>query len=74
LQLAVAEVASFVESDEIEAKEEDVFSAVMAWVKDDEAGRKAELAQLLPLVRFPMMADGALAIDAEPLVVALDSV
>ena len=68
--LPATEVASLVESDELEVKEEDVFSAVMAWVKDDEAGRKVELARLLPLVRFPMMAHGALAIDAEPLVVA----
>jgi hypothetical protein len=69
-QLPATEVASLVESDELEVEEEDVFSAVMAWVKEDEAGRKAELTRLLPLVRFPMMADGATAINAEPLVVA----
>jgi hypothetical protein len=64
------EVASLVESGKLEVEEEDVFAAVMAWVKEDEAGRKAELVRLLPLVRFPMMAGGATAINTEPLVVA----
>ena len=68
--LPAEEVATLVASDEIEAKEEEVFAAVMSWVKEDEAGRKAELARLLPLVRFPMMAKPALLISAEPLVVA----
>jgi hypothetical protein len=36
-------------------------------VKEDEAGRKAELTQLLPLVRFPMMAKPGPAMMAEPL-------
>ena len=70
LQLPAEEVATLVASDEIEAKEEEVFAAVMSWVKEDVAGRKAELARLLPLVRFPMMAKPALLISAEPLVVA----
>jgi hypothetical protein len=61
------EVASLVESGKLEVEEEDVFAAVMAWVKEDEAGRKAELVRLLPLVRFPMMAGGATAINTEPL-------
>jgi hypothetical protein len=42
---------------------------VLAWVKEDAAARKAELDRLLPLVRFPLMADApAAAMMAEPLV------
>ena len=70
LQLPASEVAALVGPDELEAKEEDVFGGVLGWVKEDEAGRKAELTQLLPLVRFPMMIKPALLISAEPLVVA----
>jgi hypothetical protein len=40
----------------------------MAWVKEDEAARKAELGRLLPLVRFPMMAKPGLVMRSEPLV------
>ena len=68
LQLPVAEVAAYVESDELESPEEDVFAAVMAWVKEEGAGRKGDLGRLLPLVRFPMMADAPLLMKAEPLV------
>jgi hypothetical protein len=57
-----------VESDELEVMEEDVFAAVMSWVKEDEAGRKEELGRLLPLVRFPMMEKAPLLMMAEPLV------
>jgi len=53
LQLPVAEIATVVESSNLESPEEEVFAAVMAWVKEDEAERKGELARLLPLVRFP---------------------
>jgi hypothetical protein len=70
LQLPVGEAAGVVASDELEVEEEEVFAAVMAWVKEDEDGRKGELARLLPLVRFPMMAKPALLISAELLVVA----
>jgi hypothetical protein len=59
-----------VESDERESPEEEVFAAVMAWVKEDEAARKVELVRLLPLVRFPLMADAPQLMKAEPLVVA----
>ena len=52
----------------MESQEEDVFAAVLAWVKEDEAARKAELDRLLPLVRFPLMKKPAAAIMAEPLV------
>jgi hypothetical protein len=71
LQLPVAEVVALVEPDELEAKEEEVFAAVMAWVKESEVVRKRELDRLLPLVRFPMMAKPGPAIMAEPLVVGL---
>jgi hypothetical protein len=48
---------ALVELDDLEAKEEEVFAAVMGWVKEDAAGWQAELGRLLvPLVRFPMMA------------------
>ena len=38
-------------------------------MREDEAGRKGELARLLPLVRFPMMADAPILVNAERLVV-----
>jgi hypothetical protein len=41
---------------------------VLAWVKEDEAARKAELDRLLPLVRFPLMVGAPAAIMADPLV------
>ena len=50
LQLPVAEVVALVEPDELEAKEKEVFAAVMAWVKESEVVRKRELDRLLPLV------------------------
>jgi hypothetical protein len=68
LELPAAEVASFVASDDLEVKEEVVFEAVLAWVKADNAARKTELDRLLPLVRFPLMKEPALAMMAEPLV------
>jgi hypothetical protein len=68
LELPVSEVATFVASDNLEVKEEDVFAAVLAWVKEDEVARKAELDRLLPLVRFPLMKAPAVAMEAEPLV------
>ena len=66
LALPVAEVAALVGSDDIEAAEEEVFAGVVRWVKEDEAGRKEALDQLLPLVRFPRMASRLQAM-AEPL-------
>jgi hypothetical protein len=68
LELSGAEVAGVVESDDVEAKEEEVLAAVMGWVKAEEAGRKAELDRLLPRVRFPLMQEPATAMMAEPLV------
>jgi hypothetical protein len=53
----VAKPSFLVKSDELEAKEEKVFEAITNWVNEDEAGRKVELDRLLPLVRFPLMAD-----------------
>ena len=66
LALPVAEVAALVGSDDIAAAEEEVFAGVVRWVKEDEAGRKEALDQLLPLVRFPLMASRLQAM-AEPL-------
>ena len=68
LALPAAEVAELVESDDLEACEEEVFKLVMNWVKEDEEARTPELDRLLPLVRFPLMKEGARAIMAEPLV------
>jgi hypothetical protein len=68
LALPVAEVASFVESDDLASPEEEVFAAVMAWVKEDHVSRTGELDRLLPLVRFPMMAKPGPVMMAEPLV------
>jgi hypothetical protein len=68
LQLPAAEVASCVESDDLEVKEEEVLAVVLAWVKDDEMNRQAELGRLLPLVRFPMMAEPSPAIMEDPLI------
>jgi hypothetical protein len=53
--LTVVELAELVQSDDMEAKEADIFAVVLAWVKEDEVGRKVELDRLLPLVRFPLM-------------------
>ena len=58
------------ESDYLETPEEDIFGAVMAWVKEDEMGRKGELERLLRLVRFLMMNELGMVIAGEPLVVA----
>ena len=58
------------ESDDLASREEEVCEAVMNWVKEDEVARQAELSWLLPLVRFPMMADAPPLMLAEPLVVA----
>ena len=55
------------ESDELEAKEEAAFEAITNWVKEDEAGRKAELDRLLPLVRFPLMTGAPAAMMGEAL-------
>ena len=63
LELPAEGVAVLVESDDLSAPEDSVFGAVMAWVKKDEAGRKPELARLLPLIRFPQLK----ASPAEPL-------
>jgi hypothetical protein len=68
LQLPAAEMASCVESDDLVVREEAVLAAVLAWVKEDEAGRQAELGRLLALVRFPMMEAPAPAIMEEPLI------
>ena len=68
LQLPVGALVPLVESDDVAIPEQYVFAAVMAWVKDDEAGRVAELDRLLPLVRFPLMAKPGLLMMAEPLV------
>ena len=68
LALPAAKVAELVESDDLEAYEESVFELVMNWVKEDEEARTPGLDRLLPLVRFPLMKEGARAIMAEPLV------
>ena len=49
-------VASLIDRDEVNAAEEEVFGAVLKWVKEDEGARVGALDRLLPLVRFPMMA------------------
>ena len=68
MRLAVGEVIYVVESDELEVPEEDVFAAVMSWVKEDKVGRKEELGRLLPLVRFTTMQKAPLLMMAGPLV------
>jgi hypothetical protein len=57
-----------VDSDELEAREAEVFESVINWAKEDEAGWKAELDRLLPLVRFPLMAGAPSAMMEEGLV------
>jgi hypothetical protein len=68
LALPAAEVAELVESEDLDAKEEEVFQSVINWVKEDEAGRKAELDRLLPLVRFPLMVGAPALMIGEPMV------
>jgi hypothetical protein len=67
LALPAAEVAELAESEDLEAKEETMFESVINWVKEDEAGRKAELDRLLPLVRFPLMTGAPAAMMGEAL-------
>ena len=49
-------VASLIDRDEVDAAQEEVFGAVVRWVKADEGAQANDLDRLLPLVRFAMMA------------------
>ena len=59
-------VASLIDRDEVEAAEEEVFGAVVRWVKADEGARANDMDRLLPLVRFPLM-ESIMPLMAEPL-------
>ena len=63
-------VASLIDQDEVDVAEEEVFGAVVRWVKEDEGARAGALDQLLPLVRFPML-DSIVPLMAEPLFMGL---
>ena len=59
-------VASLIDRDEVAVPEEEVFGAVMRWVKEDDRMRTGALDRLLPLVRFPLL-ESTEAVMAEPL-------
>ena len=68
MQLPVGTLVPLVESDDVATPEVYLFAAVMAWVKENEASRMAELDRLLPQVWFPLMAKPGLLMMTEPLV------
>jgi hypothetical protein len=68
LELLGVEVAALVAPDNVDSQEEEIFAAVLGWVKKDKERRATELDRLLPLVRFPLMREHATAMMTEPLV------
>ena len=64
----ILEVAALVAPDNVDSQEEEIFAAVLGWVKKDNERRATELDRLLPLVRFPLMREHATAMMTEPLV------
>jgi N-acetylneuraminic acid mutarotase len=58
--LQAHQLASVLESDGLNMAEEDVFAAVLAWVRADLPARRACLDALWPLVRFPLMSSAFL--------------
>ena len=67
LEAEAEAVASLVDRDELAVAEEEVFDAVVRWVKADEVARTGALDRLLPLVRFPLMKPVIAPLVAEPL-------
>jgi hypothetical protein len=66
--LPPSDVLSLVARDELEVAEEEVFSAVLGWVKVDHVRRAPALAQLLPAVRYPLLTSPMTTMMSEPLV------
>ena len=57
LLLSLSDMLSLVGSDEVNVQhEEDVFNAVMSWVRHDPPNRKQLLGNILPHVRLPLLA------------------
>ncbi|XP_066282614.1 kelch-like protein 24 [Branchiostoma lanceolatum] len=55
LSLTKDQLITLISSDDLNASEETVYSAVMAWIDHDNEQRKEEMRELMELVRFPFM-------------------
>eukprot|EP00058_Branchiostoma_floridae_P022291 XP_002607781.1 hypothetical protein BRAFLDRAFT_56870 [Branchiostoma floridae] len=55
LSLTKDQVIALISSDELKAREEVVYTAVLAWINHDTRKRKKEMRELMELVRFPFM-------------------
>ncbi|XP_035664829.1 kelch-like protein 24 [Branchiostoma floridae] len=55
LSLTKDQLVALISSDELKAREEVVYTAVMAWINHDTRKRKKEMRELMELVRFPFM-------------------
>ncbi|XP_078583963.1 kelch-like protein 24 [Branchiostoma floridae x Branchiostoma japonicum] len=55
LSLTKDQLVALISSDKLEAREEVVYTAVLAWINHDTRKRKKEMRELMELVRFPFM-------------------
>ncbi|XP_035693527.1 kelch-like protein 24 [Branchiostoma floridae] len=55
LSLTKDQLITLISSDDLNASEETVYTAVMAWINHDTRGRNQEMKELMELVRFPFM-------------------
>ncbi|XP_078593093.1 kelch-like protein 24a [Branchiostoma floridae x Branchiostoma japonicum] len=55
LSLTKDQLKTLISSDDLNASEETVYTAVMAWIDHDHEQRKEEMRELMELVRFPFM-------------------
>ncbi|XP_066289189.1 uncharacterized protein [Branchiostoma lanceolatum] len=55
LNLRKDQLITFLSSDDLNASEETVYTAVMTWINHDTRKRKKEMRELMELVRFPYM-------------------
>eukprot|EP00058_Branchiostoma_floridae_P008791 XP_002594279.1 hypothetical protein BRAFLDRAFT_57016 [Branchiostoma floridae] len=55
LCLRKEQLITLISSDDLNASEETVYTAVMAWINHDTRGRRKEMKELMELVRFPFM-------------------
>ncbi|XP_078606937.1 kelch-like protein 24 [Branchiostoma floridae x Branchiostoma japonicum] len=55
LHLRKEQLVTLISSDDLNASEETVYTAVMAWINHDTRRRRKEMRELMELVRFPFM-------------------
>ncbi|XP_066280357.1 kelch-like protein 24 [Branchiostoma lanceolatum] len=55
LSLTKDQLVTFISSDDLNASEETVYTAVMTWINHETRKRKKEMKELMGLVRFPFM-------------------